>query len=333
MIQKTLYQFFDDNPNMAKHNALAVGVSGGPDSMALAQGLAHIFPDKMIHVLSVDHGLRSSSADEIAVVKTWCADYKNMVHHALKWEGEKPNTAVMQEARKARYALMADLCQVQGLSVLFVAHHQDDQRETLLIRLAKGSGLDGLTGMQDIIDYNENLVIARPLLEVTKADIVAYCADQKINYVQDPSNENDRYLRPRLRQIEQALEEEGFSSKRAASLSKRVARAKKALEFITDQAFDELACREAANRIRIDSEKFRGWPDEIGLRVILKIIHQFRQHDEYGVRLEKAEALFEEIKRHIQKGEAMKRRSLGNCLFAFDPKKRALLIEQEHEID
>ena len=134
-------------------------------------------------------------------------------------------------------------------------------------------------------------------------------------------------------EAEQALEEEGFSSKRAASLSKRVARAKKALEFITDQAFDELACREAANRIRIDSEKFRVWPDEIGLRVILKIIHQFRQHDEYGVRLEKAEALFEEIKRHIQKGEAMKRRSLGNCLFAFDPKKRALLIEQEHEID
>ena len=129
------------------------------------------------------------------------------------------------------------------------------------------------------------------------------------------------------------LDEEGFSSKRAASLAKRVARAKKALEFMADQAFGALIQNDAAGIISINSEEFKAWPDEIGLRVILKIIHQFRPQDEYGVRLEKAEALFEDIKRHIQKNEPMKRRSLGNCLFAFDPSKQALLIEQEHEIN
>lgn len=333
MIQNTFRQFFEDYPDLAKHNALAVGVSGGPDSMALAHGLAQIFPDKIIHVLSVDHWLRAGSADEIAAVKKWCGGFKNMVHHTLNWEGEKPDTAIMQAARHARYALMADLCKAEGVSVLFVGHHQDDQRETLLIRLAKGSGLDGLAGMQETMPYNENLVIARPLLNVTKDSLMAYCAENDIAYARDPSNENDKYLRPRLRQIEQALDEEGFSSKRAASLAKRMSRAKQALEFMADKAFDDLVGGASENTICINSDQFSAWPDEIGLRVILKTIHQFRPQDDYGVRLEKAEALFEDIKRHIHKGAAMKRRSLGNCLFAFDPKKQALLIEQEHDID
>lgn len=333
MFQNTLKQFFHRHRDLEKYNALAIGVSGGPDSMALAHGLSHIFPDKILHIISVDHGLRPDSAAEIAAVDTWCAGYKNMVHHKVKWEGEKPDTAIMQHARKARYALMADLCAVQGVCVLFVAHHQDDQRETLLIRLTKGSGLDGLMGMQDRVNYNKDLVIARPLLEITKDAIMAYCAAHQIPYSQDPSNTNSKYLRPRLRQIEQALDDEGFSSLRAARLGKRVARAKDALEFMAQKAFDTLVQGDAATLVQIDSQDFRALPDEIGLRVVLKIIHQYRPHDEYGVRLEKVEALFEEIKSHIDAGKNMKRRSLGNCLFAFDPAKQALLIEQEHEIN
>ena len=330
MLTKTLDAFFQKNPAIESQNKLAVAVSGGPDSMALAHALIHKFTQKEIHILSVDHGLRDEAKQEIDSVAKWCEQFKNAKHHSMIWDDEKPDTAVMQEARNARYLLMADVCKKEKIKFLFLGHHQDDQRETFFIRLAKGSGLDGLSSMSSVSDYNSDLKLARPFLNISKKEILKYCDEYDLPIAQDPSNENEKYLRPRLRQIEEAFEEEGFSSARISKLTYRLSRARNALEEMTQKAFDESARMNHADAT-IKAEEFLKWPEEIQLRVLVKVINIFRPDSDYGVRLEKIEDLFEALLDHMNREEDMKQRSLGYCLFAFDAQNRALLIRKEHE--
>lgn len=330
MLTQALNDFFQTYPDIEVQEKIAVAVSGGPDSMALAHALIQKFSDKEIHILSVDHGLRAEAKNEINYVAQWCDSFDNIQHHVMTWQDEKPKTGIMQEARQARYALMAGLCEKENIQFLFLGHHQDDQRETFFIRLAKGSGLDGLSAMGAVNEYNSNLTLVRPLLNVPKKEILDYCAVNDLPISYDPSNENEKYLRPRLRQIEEAFEEEGFSSHRISKLTQRLGRAKDALNDLTQKAFDEVVNISDSSVAEIDVQKFSAWPEEIKLRVVMKVIDFFRPNSDYGVRLEKIEDLFQALLIHIEKGQDMKQRSLGYCLFAFDAKNKALLIRKEH---
>jgi tRNA(Ile)-lysidine synthase len=133
-------------PDIPAGATVAAGVSGGPDSMAMLWLLSHwaVERDIFIRAYTVDHGLRRESADEARTIGAWVKDWPNVMHEVLVWEGEKPGSRILEEARSKRYALMAAAMKAQGAGYLFIAHHRDDQAETFLIRLAKGSGLDGL---------------------------------------------------------------------------------------------------------------------------------------------------------------------------------------------
>lgn len=311
---------------------MAVAVSGGPDSMALLSVMRNYAQDRNIklHVLSVDHGLRAEAKEEVAQVAQWAQTHNSdyIFHSILTWEGDKPNSALMENARKARYGLMAKYCKRNHIQLLFLGHHQDDQAETFLIRLAKGSGLDGLSAMQDLQQYDDDVVLARPFLSVSKVDLVSHCEGNNIPFVQDPSNQNDNFLRPRLRASMDVLSAEGLTPKRLSLTAKRLSRARQALDEIAGNAYQASLVSESKGRKDFDYNALKSCPVEIAFRVIACALEGIRPAAEYQVRMEKLEDLIDDLLTH----ETFKARTLGGCKFSLNTKGKTIVtIEQEKQ--
>jgi tRNA(Ile)-lysidine synthase len=217
-----------------KNAQIAVAVSGGPDSMALLHLLHSI--SKNVIAVTVDHGLRADSGDESAMIADWCK--KNKIdHQVFKWQGTKPKTALHETARAARYNLLEEFCYQKKILHLATAHHADDNAETILQRLAKASGVQGLAGMQEH-SFSPHLHLWRPLLPHRKSELVAYCDYFKIPYVRDPSNEHEKYARGRLRRVGPLLAAEGLTVKNLNLLAEKqrlaaVAIADQGLKFLS----------------------------------------------------------------------------------------------------
>jgi tRNA(Ile)-lysidine synthase len=178
---------------------VAVGVSGGPDSMALAL-LADAWArgrGGRITALIVDHGLRAESAGEAAMVARWLGA-RGIAHATLQWRGPKPVSAIQAEARAARHAALAGWCADAGVLHLLLAHHRDDQIETMLLRRAARSGPDGLAAMAPVIE-RVVLRILRPLLAVPPARLKATLRARRQDWIDDPSNRNPAFTRVRVR--------------------------------------------------------------------------------------------------------------------------------------
>jgi tRNA(Ile)-lysidine synthase len=178
---------------------LAVAVSGGPDSMCLcllADAWARARGGE-VSALTVDHGLRPTSACEARQVGDWLGA-RGIGHHVLGWTGPKPATGVQEAARAARYRLLGDRCRAAGTLHLLLAHHQDDQAETVALRQARGSGVEGLAGMAAVREL-AGLHLLRPLLGVPKARLLATLEAAGQSWLEDPSNLAPTFARSRLR--------------------------------------------------------------------------------------------------------------------------------------
>lgn len=205
---------------------IAVAVSGGPDSMALLHLLHSIAP--RVIALTVEHGLRTESLAEARAVGAWCKKNK-IEHHILPWRGEKPKTGVHEAARMARYALLQNWCRSHHILHLATAHHADDQAETILQRIAKASGPVGLSGMAEH-GFTPHLHLLRPLLAERKSELVAYCDEHRLPFARDPSNDNPKYARGRLRGARDALAAEGLTTENLSLLAQKQRTAQAALE-------------------------------------------------------------------------------------------------------
>lgn len=313
-------------PDLTGVTAIAAAVSGGPDSMALV----HLLNDWAaeagveIHALTVDHGLRPEAKQEAAEASSSLKVLHCVKSNVLEWTGEKPEVAIQEEARKARYDLMASYCKEHDIRHLFLAHHQNDQAETFLFRLAKGSGLDGLAAMMPVQKYDDDLSLLRPLLEISKERLIATCENREVAFVEDPSNESEDFARVRLRKSQVVLEQEGLSAKRLSITAKRIGRARQALETLSDGAFDEISNTET-NRIVLNLMALRDYPDEIGLRVMMKALLQIGGQNDYGPRLEKIERLFDDVMGQ----ENFPRQTLGGTIVERDDKNHTVVISKE----
>ena len=178
---------------------VAVGVSGGPDSLALALLAAGWTRRRggRLTALIVDHGLRAKSAREAATVARWL-DARGIAHAVLRWDGAKPSSAIQARAREARHAILAEWCRRAGVLHLLLAHHRDDQLETALLRRARASGPDGLAAMAPVVE-RESLRILRPLLPIASARLRATLRALGQDWIDDPSNRNDAFARVRIR--------------------------------------------------------------------------------------------------------------------------------------
>jgi len=180
--------------------ALAVAVSGGRDSLALAV-LAHEWAaarQGSVLALIVDHGLRPESAGEARATRERLAAL-GIEAETLTWSGAKPATRVQQAAREARYRLMFAASRRRGILHLLTAHHAGDQAETLAMRAARESGPDGLAGMAALVEHRDARLL-RPLLAVARARLTATLQARGIGWIDDPSNQDRRYERVRVRQ-------------------------------------------------------------------------------------------------------------------------------------
>jgi tRNA(Ile)-lysidine synthase len=256
---------------------VALGVSGGSDSTALmvlfADWLRQRGSDPAVHiVLTVDHGLRPESAVEAAAVSR-LAGSLGFRHATLAWEGAKPQTGLQAAARAARYRLIGEYARASGVATLLTGHTLDDQAETVLMRLARGSGLDGLAGMAPS-SRRDSLWIARPLLDTPKARLRATLEARGIPWIEDESNQSPAFERARLRAAGAALAALGLTGEMLALSARRLQRARVALDCIADDFCGEPGAIHAdrCGVLRIDRRRLARAPEEIGLRVLARCI-------------------------------------------------------------
>jgi tRNA(Ile)-lysidine synthase len=268
--------------------ALVLAVSGGPDSVALmwlaARWRRALARGPRLVAVTVDHGLRAESGREATEVSR-LARSLGLPHHTLRWSGAKPKTGLPAAARTARYRLLAKAARDHGATHILTAHTRDDQAETLLMRMLRGSGIAGLAAMARQ-SPRDGMLLARPFLDISKSQLVATLKKAKIAFADDPTNRDTHFTRPRLRALMPTLAAEGGDARNLARLASRLARANAAVEVLADGAERYLALgdRDAArpgtranisNWKTFDFEAFAAVPEEIQVRLLQRAIDRF----------------------------------------------------------
>jgi len=312
---------------------VAVALSGGPDSMALLALISEWAAPRHIrvHAMTVDHALRAESAAEAAKVHEWVfTHFPTVTHVVLRRDvAAIPSTRIQEQARHDRYRMMADECRAQGITHLLLAHHQDDQAETFLFRLCKGSGLDGLAAMSGEKEF-QDLRLVRPLLGFEKARLVVTCRARHLPFVKDPSNRNDKFARVRLRQVMGVLTREGLSPKRMAVTAERLARARTALEQISDQVWQDALMPAAPDMLVFDLNMLKAQPEDIRVRILMRALSQIgADAGGYGPRLERVEELALDLFTESVAGEGFTRTTLHHCIVEKSAARGTLSVRRE----
>jgi tRNA(Ile)-lysidine synthase len=274
----------------------AVAVSGGGDSLALMHLLhgwakrARLAPPL---VLTVDHGLQDDSTAHARSVLRW-ARKLGLKAHGLRWDGAKPRGDIEAAAREARYRLMGAWCRKHGIAALYVGHNRDDQAETLLLRLARGSGLDGLAAMRPISPYPVTgfveLSVVRPLMAFDRDTLREHLTAGGQEWIEDPMNGDARFGRVRVRD---ALATLGIPAERLADAAAHLGRAREALDAVT-AAVLRRACRSDGNAILVEAAALTAAPREVGLRALARLLMTV-SGQAYRPRFERLERLFDRI--------------------------------------
>jgi tRNA(Ile)-lysidine synthase len=287
--------------------AIVLAVSGGPDSIALmwlaARWRRALARGPRLIAVTVDHGLRSEAAREARDVKR-LARTLDLPHRTVRWTGAKPKTGLPAAARAARYRLLAQAARASGATHILTAHTRDDQAETLLMRMVRGSGIVGLAAMARESE-REGVLLARPFLSVSKSQLIATLKKAKIDFADDPTNRDLNFTRPRIRAVMPVLAAEGGDTRNLARLASRLARANAAVEVLVDGAERYLALRDReashpgfdANAFvkTFDAKAFAAMSEEIRLRLLLRAIDRFGH--EGPAELGKVEALLSALDR------------------------------------
>lgn len=244
---------------------LGVAVSGGGDSTALLLLLADWAKrtGTSLLVASVDHGLRPEARDEIAAVDRLCADL-GVSHFVLRWADWDGLGNLQDKARQARHRLLADWAAAHGVGTIALGHTRDDQAETVLMRLLRGSGVDGLSGMAQI-SHRSEITWIRPLLHHSREDLRGFLRDLGVGWSDDPSNENDAFDRIKIRKTMAAM---GLTPKGLAETAVRMQTTRRFLEAETLAAARSLARISAAGDVVLNSAGFFSLSDEIQQRLM-----------------------------------------------------------------
>jgi tRNA(Ile)-lysidine synthase len=261
-------------PLLADFNRLALAVSGGPDSLALLLLAAETAQRTGTHhrfvVYSVDHRLRPEAAGEAAFV---AAEARKLGFDArvLTWDEEKPATGVQEAARMARYRLFAAAMEHDHADALVTAHHLGDQAETVMMRLAHGSGVEGLRGMDAFAEIGA-LKIVRPLLAIDPEALRAVVAASGLTPVADPSNSDLDYERVRWRQAMPQLAALGLDARRIGKFAGRMRETESALINMTAQAMQLVSFAPDDSEALVFREKLMSLPRAIAIRLVARVL-------------------------------------------------------------
>ncbi len=300
---------------------LLLAVSGGSDSTALLVIAARWAKDVKkrfkrapnLMAVTVDHGLRPEAAREAAAVKR-LARRLGIPHRTLRWRGGKPKTGLQEAARTARYRLLATAATRAGYEHILTAHTLDDQAETVLFRLARGSGLTGLAGMAYASPVPAGgqpaIFLVRPLLPVPKGRLIATLKSAGVDHNEDPTNRDPRFARTRLRALMPHLASEGLDARSLARFAARMRRAEATIEFAVAAARSALSpgpWREGGPVV-FEAARFSDLPAEVALRLLGRAVAH--TGNEGPVELGKLELLYEALRQ----SRAPLRRTLAGAL-------------------
>lgn len=289
---------------------LAVACSGGPDSLALtvlADGWARTAGGR-VTALIIDHAMRTESAAEAVSVRDrlGAAGVEAVV---LTRRGPAPESDRQAAARSARYALMTEWCRRASVLHLLLGHHRGDQAETLMLRLGRGSGVDGLAAMAQVSE-NPHLRLLRPLLDVPRDCLTEILRSRGLVWVEDPSNEDPSFARVRVRRLLPELGQEGLTEPRLAATARRIARARIALETAaTDVLARAAAIYPEGYAVLVPGELLEA-PEDIGLRALSRLLTCIGG-SQHGPRMERLERFYEWLVRGTGGG-----RTLAGCRIA-----------------
>ena len=302
---------------------VVLAVSGGPDSVALMRLAAAVASARRVAlpiVATVDHGLRSGSAAEADLVVAW-AHACGLPHRVLAWTGPKSSARRQEAAREARYRLLAAFAGAVGASHVLTAHHADDQAETILLRLCRGSGPTGLAGMERETVLH-GIAVARPFLGIRKARLVASCQAEGWPFLNDPSNTDPDFARTRIREILPLLGSEGLTPERLARLARRLERWREVVDRAADRAFEATAVSENA-QVSVEGAKLLGEPEEIFARVLSRAVDTVAPASRHR-RLERLEALAAALAAALRRNVPF-RANLGGALITVGPSGRVVI--------
>jgi tRNA(Ile)-lysidine synthase len=267
--------------------------------------------------VTVDHGLRAEAAGEARNVKR-LARALDLPHRTMRWTGAKPKTGLPAAARAARYGLLARAARESGATHILTAHTRDDQAETLLMRLLRGSGIAGLAAMAPVTE-REGVLLARPFLNVSKSQLIATLRKAKVAFADDPTNRDTNFTRPRIRAVMPVLAAEGGDARNLARLASRLARANAAIEILVDGAERYLALRgrlaaspSETGAAIFEAKAFAAMPEEIRLRLLLRAIDRFGH--EGPAELGKVEAMLSVLGRAMTEPNSRRRPRLKQTL-------------------
>ena len=292
-----------------KRKDFALAVSGGADSLCLAyfSKIYSIQTNNRAHVLIVDHKLRKESSREASRVKKILLK-KNIYSKILKWSGKIPKSNIQKNARDMRYALLSNYCMKNNVKYLITAHHGDDQIENFFIRLIRGSGLTGLSSMPEKVKYNKNLKIIRPFLKFEKRDLKYVTLNYFKTYIKDPSNNNEKFLRIRIRKYRKNMEKEGLDTRKIMKTVDNLLSADQALNFYKNKALYRHVSFVTKNKCLVNRKIFSDEAQEIIFKSFSDIL-SLVSGTYYPPRSKKVLNLINRLK-----GKKFAKSTLGGCI-------------------
>ena len=303
---------------------MAVAVSGGPDSLALAFLTKCYSLKKKVFVryFIVDHKLRKESSLEAKAVKKILKEI-DIDCEILPWNGKKPSKNIQARARDKRYFLLAKECKKNDIKNLLLGHHINDLFENFLIRLVRGSGLNGLISFDKKSKYkDQKLNITRPLLSVEKKDLIYISKKIFSFFINDSSNVNEGFKRTRIRNLLQSLEKEGLDKKKLILTINNLKDSDRSIKFYLDRNIEKNTIFLKKKNLYILNKFFFEQSHEIIFRSLTKIIHQLGKKY-YPVRGKNINELIKRI--NIK---SFSRTTLGGCFI--DRANETILISKEN---
>ena len=322
--QKKIFGIYKEFSSSLKINQdLAVAVSGGPDSLALAYlTKCYSLKNKIkVRYYIVNHKLRKESSLEAKTVKKILKkiDIQSTI---LNWNGKKPSKNIQAEARDKRYSLLANECKKNNIKYLLLGHHLNDLFENFLIRIVRGSGLNGLISFSKNTKYRgQDLNIIRPLLNLEKKDLLYVSNEVFSFFVKDPSNINEDYKRTRIRNLLHSLEKEGLDIKKLKLTINNLKDSDKSIKFYVDRNLKKNVVFLKRKNIYILSYNFFDQSHEIIFRSLTSLIQKLGKKY-YPVRGKSINELIKKIKKN-----SFTKVTLGGCFI--ERANETILISQE----
>ena len=302
------------------NNTFVVAVSGGSDSLALVSIIKNLMQENKYKFFFaiVDHNLRKNSGAEALSVKRLLSKYD--INLTILKNKKKIDKNIQKNAREIRYNLLEKFCKKKKAKSLIVAHHQDDQVETFLIRLSRGSGVEGLSSMNEITTLKQGTSLIRPLLDFKKNELISITKHTFNKFFKDPSNKNRKFLRTNIRELKKNLEKKGINFEKIVRSIKNIASTKEAINFYVERSIKKYITFKGKLTI-LNLEKFRQEPKEIKFKIVNKIIKK-TTNSYYPPRSKKVLNLIDGFQRN-----RIKKLTLGGCIF--ERKNRFLFVSKE----